>query len=121
MLAKEIRDSWAASAKGYASVILSIANAGYEAWTIKTGKSYGVALPISEDIVVSERFAGAHLYTDTIVLDGKNIRSALLLTSQSTDIEVPFSTLCAELVNPGINGEFRKEIIEGMIPYLEKM
>lgn len=112
MLAKEIRNGWAASAKGYASVISSVANAGYEAWTVKTDMSYGVALPISEDITVSERFAGAHLYTDTIVLDGKIIRSALLLTSQSKDIEVPFSTLCAELVNPGIDGEFRKEIIE---------
>ena len=31
MLAKEIRDGWAASATGYASVIRSITNCGYEA------------------------------------------------------------------------------------------
>lgn len=111
MLAEEIRNGWAASAKGYAAIISSINNAGYKAWTIKTDKSYGVALPISEEITVSERFAGAHLYTDTLVLDGKSIQSALLLTSQSKEIEVPFSTLCAELVNPGIDGEFRNEII----------
>ena len=43
MLAKEIRDGWAATATGYASVIRSITNCGYEGWTIKTGNSYGVA------------------------------------------------------------------------------
>ena len=111
MLAKEIRDGWAASATGYASVIRSITNCGYEGWTIKTGNSYGVALPFPQDTVVSEKFAGAHLYTDTITLDGSKTRYALLLMARSEDIKIPFSSLCSELLNPGINGEFRKEIL----------
>lgn len=111
MLAKEIRDGWAASATGYASVIPSITKCGYEGWTIKTGNSYGVALPVPQDMVVSEKFAGAHLYTDTIILDGSKTRYALLLMARSEDIKIPFSSLCSELLNPGINGEFRKEIL----------
>ena len=104
MLAKEIRDGWAATATGYASVIRSITNCGYEGWTIKTGNSYGVALPVPQDMVVSEKFAGAHLYTDTITLDGSKTRYALLLMARSEDIKIPFSSLCSELLNPGING-----------------
>ena len=111
MLAKEIRDGWATSATGYASVIPSITKCGYEGWTIKTGNSYGVALPVPQDMVVSEKFAGAHLYTDTIILDGSKTRYALLLMARSEDIKIPFSSLCSELLNPGINGEFRKEIL----------
>ena len=83
MLAKEIRDGWAASATGYASVIPSITKCGYEGWTLKTGNSYGVALPVPQDVVVSEKFAGAHLYTDTIILDGSKTRYALLLMARS--------------------------------------
>lgn len=111
MLAKEIRNGWAASATGYAAVISSITKCGYEGWTIKTGSFYGVALPVPQDLIVSEKFAGAHLYTDTIILDGDKTQSALLLMARSEDIKVPFSSLCAELLNPGIDGEFRKEIV----------
>ncbi len=111
MLAKEIRNGWAASATGYAAVIPSIAKCGYEGWTIKTGSAYGVALPVPQDVIVSEKFAGAHLYTDTIILDGAKTQFALLLMARSEDILIPFSALCAELLNPGIDGEFRKEIL----------
>ena len=111
MLAKEIRNGWAASATGYASVITSVTQLGYECWTIKTGNSYGVALPIACEMLVSEHFSGAHLYTDTIILDGNKVQPALLLTAKSEEILMPFSALCAELVNPGVEGEFRKELL----------
>lgn len=111
MLAKEIRDGWAGSAPGYASIITSITKSGYEGWTIKTSNSYGVALPIPNSMVISEKFAGARLYTDKIILDGSHSRYALLLMAHSEEIILPFSSLCSELLNPGINGEFRKEIL----------
>lgn len=111
MLAKEIRNGWAASAVGYAAVIASVTQLGYECWTIKTGNTYGVALPISQEMLISEHFAGAHLYTDIIVLDGNKVQPALLLMAKSEEIQIPFSTLCAELVNPGVDGEFRREIL----------
>ena len=104
MLTKEIRNGWAASATGYAAVISSITNCGYEGWTIKTGNSYGVALPAPQNMVVSEKFAGAHLYTDTIILDGVKKQPALLLMARSEDIKGPFSTLCAELLLPRLGG-----------------
>lgn len=111
MLAKEIRNGWAASGIGYAAIISSLAKCGYEGWTIKTGNAYGVALPVPQGMIVSEKFAGAHLYTDTIILNGEKTQFALLLMARSEDIKIPFSTLCAELLNPGLDGEFRKEIL----------
>lgn len=111
MLAEEIRNNWAASASGYAAEIVSISRSGYKGWTIKTGNALGVALPIDEGTVISERFAGASLYTDKIILDGNVVLYALVLTSQADSTSIPFSTLCAELVNPGVNGEFRDEIL----------
>lgn len=92
-------------------LISSIAKCGYEGWTIKTGNSYGVALPAPQNMVVSEKFAGAHLYTDTIILDGVKKQPALLLMARSEDIKGPFSTLCAELLYPGVDGKFREEIL----------
>lgn len=111
MLAEEIRNNWAASAFGYAAEITSLSRSGYKGWTIRTGSSLGVALPIDEETVISEKFAGAHLYTDSIILDGNVHLYALVLSSQADISSVPFSTLCAELVNPGISGEFRNEIL----------
>ena len=78
---------------------------------VTIGTIDSIALPVPQDMVVSEKFAGAHLYTDTITLDGSKTRYALLLMARSEDIKIPFSSLCSELLNPGINGEFRKEIL----------
>ena len=36
---------------------------------------------------------------------------ALLLMARSEDIKGPFSTLCAELLYPGVDGKFREEIL----------
>ncbi len=110
MLATEIRNNWAATAMGYAAVIPSLTSTKYEAWTIKNGTFYGVAFPVSDDTVISETFAGARFYTDRIILDGGQPQNAVMLMAKSEDIEVPFSALCAELVEPGIHGEFREEI-----------
>ena len=117
MLADEIRKNWATSASGYAAIITSLASIGYEAWTVKTESSFGVALPIEESLLVSEKFSGAHLYTDRITLDGAESRSALLLMAQSDEIQVPFSALCAELVNPGPNGEFRDYVAKNPVAW----
>lgn len=117
MLAREIRDNWLASASGYAAVVTTLQEVGYVAWTIKTSSSYGVALPIDENAVVSEKFAGAYLYTDTLTLNGDKTQSALVLLTQSDDILIPFSALCAELINPGEHGEFRKEIEESPVSW----
>lgn len=117
MLAEEIRNNWAASASGYAAEIRSLKDTGYQAWTIRNRVAYGVAIPVPEDCVVSEHFAGANLYTDLIILDGTHQCNALMLMTQSDQIYIPFSSLCAELIAPGHNGQFRNEILKSPVSW----
>jgi hypothetical protein len=110
MLAQQIMINWDTSAKGYATKIVSLFDAGYPAWTIKTTEIYGVAIPVPENTEVSESFSGAKLYNDIMMLDGTEQINVLLLTTKLDSIRYPFATLCAELIAPGENGSLRKEV-----------
>lgn len=115
MLAQQIITNWDTSAKGYATKIVTLFDAGYPAWTIKTNELYGVAIPLSENVEVSECFSGAKLYNDIIILDENEYQNVLLLVTELESIKFIFATLCAELIIPGENGKFRKEITENPV------
>ena len=110
MLIDELRTNWKGMPTGKAMEIPSLSEQGYLSWTIKTKDFYGVALPISSEEDISEFFSGAHYYTETIRLDNDSERKALMLTTEKDDVAEQFAALCAELLNPGENGELRKEI-----------
>ena len=90
--------------------VVSLSREGYETWTMKNRSEYGVAVPIESDEEISEYFSGAHLYTDKRIIDGKEEKTFLFLTSEKDDIAEPFSALCAELITPGKDGELRSEL-----------
>lgn len=110
MLTQQILTNWETSAKGYAAKIVSLCDAGYPAWTIKTNEVYGVAIPLPENTEISERFSGARLYNDTIVFDGEERKNVLLLTTELSSIKNPFASLCAEMIAPGEDGILREEM-----------
>lgn len=110
MLTEELIDNWAGNPSGMFSKLISLTNAGYETWTTKNRSEYGVAIPIESDEEISEYFSGAHMYTDKMILDDKEERNILFLTSNREDILEPFAALCAEMITPGINGELRDEL-----------
>ena len=110
MLTDELRNNWAGNPSGMLMNVVSLTNLGYETWTMRNGSEYGVAVPIQSSEEISEYFSGAHLYTDKKILNDKEERNVLFLTSDREDIIEPFSALCAELVNPGDDGELRKEL-----------
>lgn len=110
MLIQQIITNWETSPNGYAAKIVSMFDVGYPAWTIKMRDLYGVAIPLPENVEISESFSGAKLYNDTIILDGTEQRNVLLLTTELNTIQYPFASLCAELIMPGENGIFRNEI-----------
>lgn len=110
MLTNEILNNWAGSPSGFASALHELSDSRYESWTIRTSSEYGVAIPVAQNEEISEYFSGAHYYTRKIILDGTEEREALLLTAERDDIKEQFAALCAELLNPGENGELRKEI-----------
>lgn len=112
MLTESIVKGWDATPSDGALSIASLQGEGYDSWTIRIGGEYGVALPTVYPEEVSEFFAGAHYYTKTIILDGGEERNVILLTTQKYDIREQFAALCAELLNPGEDGELRKDITE---------
>ena len=120
MIAEQIIKNWDISAIGYGTKINDLFECGYPAWTIKLQNEYGVAIPIDKTIEVFEKFSGAKLYTDTMIIDENFPVHVLLLTTELSSIKIPFATLCAELILPGEKGQERKEIVENPVLWWEQ-
>ena len=110
MLTDEIRSNWEIDIVGHAQPIPSLADTEYPAWTVKFVDGYGVAIPYSGQQEINENFANARIYSSVIRFNAETEQKALLLTTEPYNIAVPFSALCAELVDPGEGGVFRSEI-----------
>lgn len=119
MISKEIRDGWEVTPNYKLHNILSLESSGYPAWTVKMDDEYGVALLLDHFVEVSEHFAGARLYSQERMIDGKNT-PILLLTTQLSEIKEPFSTLCSEFVEPGVNGFVRQKTLENPIEFWQE-
>lgn len=117
MLTDEIRNNWHSDIPGHAQPIQSLVEQGYPAWSVKFVDSYGVAIPYDGQQEINETFANARIYTSKIKFNDDIEKKALLLTTESSEIEVPFSALSAELIDPGENGVFRKEIIKSPVKW----
>ena len=116
MLAEEIRHNWTGYPTGFAAPIASIMSQGYEAWSLKIGMEYGVAIPLLDKAIeFNEHFATARLYTDNLLLLNGKTEHVLILMAATEQSSIPFSTLCAELVNPGADGQFRQEIVNNPV------
>ncbi len=110
MITEEIRLNWRFGIIGNAREIISLSETNYPAWCVKFPGEYGVAIPYSGDEIINESFSHARIYSTTINFYGDSSQKVLLLVSDSIGIEQPFSSLCAEFIDPGSDGEFRKEI-----------
>lgn len=117
MLIDEILDNWSGMPKENLMIISSLSNAGYKSWTIKISEGYGVAIPVDDNEEISEYFAGAHYFTKDIILNNSEQEHVLMLVTQKEDIRDQFAALCAELLNPGKNGELRKELSQSLVTW----
>lgn len=85
---------------------------GFNAWAAKwPDGSYGVVIPCAEDIAVDETFAKVKFVSEKITIKEECINTLSLRTSDP-EIESVFAALCATFINPGNNGDVRKELIE---------
>lgn len=110
MLINEILENWASMPNKHVMVISSLTDSGYKSWTVKISSEYGVAIPVNSADEISEYFAGAHYFTDDIILEDKTKEHVLLLLTSKNEIKEQFAALCAELLNPGEGGQSREEI-----------
>lgn len=97
-LNQEIRGLFASTRNMSASLIRLLPDA-CQAWVIRIGEEFGVGIAVQEGTTVSERFAGARLWTAPMTIHNHNYH-LLLLTSKNEHQRMEFSTICAQFVDP---------------------
>lgn len=108
-IVNEIRDHFSSTINGKAIPISAIQDA-YPAWVVRLDDRYGVAVEVSSDIQISERFSNVRYFTKELIL-GEQKKNLLLLTSSLEQLRQEFSNICALFVQPGAKGEDRANIV----------
>jgi len=102
----EIREAFANLNPGQRGQLLALPDA-YPAWVYATQSGWGVALKLARDITISEKFSGARLFS-TSTQDGQELR----LESVGRQRRQEFAVVCAQFVEPGVNGDERDAIVD---------
>jgi hypothetical protein len=97
-LRDEIRELFASTPVDKARKIKSLVSP-CEAWALRIGSEYGVGIPVAEEVAVSEKFAGARLRTESLVIQGEPKR-LLLLSCKKEELRTEFATVCAQFADP---------------------
>ena len=82
----------------------------YPAMRIRKNGMYGVAIPCDKTVCISEKFADCQIYTSYLTIDGCE-SYYLVLGSFNDSVRYEFATLCAEFVDPGVNGIARENLL----------
>lgn len=117
-LLKEIRECFASINNQGARNLKTISNE-YPAMVIKNNGEYGVAIEYTEEKEISERFANSHLFTQIIEKENKPQRY-LILSCTKEELRYEFATVCAQFVEPGINGSDRKKLLADPLNWWKK-
>lgn len=107
---EEIRDGFASMASVGALKINSLPDE-YTAHIIRIPDGYGVAIPVAEDMEVAESFNSCKFRTAPLSIEGTP-SNYLILISSFDEYRYEFASLCAELLEPGIDGKDRKALLE---------
>lgn len=116
-LLEEIREHFATGFIGARE--LSTLPKIYPAETIRLQGEYGAAIPFECDLQISETFANVKIQSRLMNIGGKYKRK-LYLSCESEALKYEFAALCAEFVEPGINGKNRRNIIDNPIEWWKK-
>lgn len=105
----EIRECFASIKQTGAREITALPS-GYPGFVIRTQDGYGVAIEVSKDMEVAEKFNGCRFHTGLIGIDGV-VNNYLILSSPFEEFRYEFAAICAEFVEPGEEGANRKRLI----------
>ena len=105
----EIRNFFAAQRKG--AILLTTLPEGYHAYVIRLAEGFGVAVEWDREDAVSEHFANAHFASTRMVLGGSD-KIFLTLTSYKEELRNEFACVCAQFVDPGVEGRDRKALLD---------
>ena len=112
---EEIRDGFA-SIVTYGAMKITSLPPQYPSYIIRIPDGFGIALPVSEDTEVAERFNSCRFRTGLLSIDG-NTSNYLMLISAFEEYRYEFASLCAELLDPGENGKKRNDLLESPLDW----
>lgn len=105
---EEIRECFASTQNG-ARDLHSLSDQ-YSAMVIRNNEGYGVAIEFDDERDISEKFANSRLFTQ-IVRVGDDEKKYLILSCMRDSLRYEFATVCAQFVEPGIDGIDRKNLL----------
>ena len=82
----------------------------YPAWAIRHEQWYGIAVPIESYHCLNESFSSVKLRTGRYKIGGEEY-DLLLLTSETYALRYEFAAICAQMVDLGEDGFYRKMLI----------
>lgn len=102
---QEIREAFANVWEG-AMLPVNSGQIGTEAWVFREDGRFGVAVPIATTLHILEFFSGAKLGTVEREVSG-HLRTLLRLDSDCEALRNEFAVVCAQFLDPGIDGKER--------------
>lgn len=107
-IVREIQQEFALLGPDRYSSIPSLAKES-PGWTFRDGNCFGVAVPIPEGGIFSERFAGTRLRTKDEWFDGR-VHHLLRLECRKPTLRNEFAVVCAQFLEPGEQGTARQSL-----------
>lgn len=114
---EEIREYFASTQDG-AREIKTLSN-NYPAIVIRNNEGYGVAIEFEDVRDISEKFANSRLFSRNMVIGGVE-KKYLILSCMLDNLRYEFATVCAQFVEPGVDGDDRKKLIAEPLDWWKK-
>ena len=105
---EEIREYFASTQNGARDIKSLFPE--YPAMVIRSNEGYGVAVIFDDERDISEKFANSNLYTQILAIGGEE-KKYLILRCALDSLRYEFATVCAQFVEPGIDGIDRKNLL----------
>lgn len=107
-LLDEIREHFATNQQGMRPI--KSLNPEWQAFTLRQGIEFGVAIEFNQEIEVNEESTSAIISTQSFIING-NQRKFLLLSCFDEEYRNEFAELCCHFVEPGPEGNNRKNLL----------
>lgn len=114
---EEIREYFASTRNG-ARKIKSLPNE-YPAMVIRNNEGYGVAIIFDDKRDISEKFANSRLFSRNLSIDGIE-KKYLILSCMLDSLRYEFATVCAQFIEPGIDGVDRRNLLSEPLEWWKK-
>ena len=101
------------------ALVITALDEKYPAYIINNVDGYGVAILYNNENDVCERFSSSKLYTDNIIINGKQDKYLILLCS-NRKLRYEFAMVCTQFVDPGLNGSDRNILINNPLGWWKK-